>query len=502
MYYTGLLPEENPGVVSGVCSAVEIIGDNGQPLVFTERPAAHWHRPISELSNYFDTSPVIKNVSVPPSLSEMEARAGFKFKQSQAEAAARLATMNAALLHADVGTGKTLIMLGVINILRPRRVLVIAKKGLVAQWINEAAKFGSHLKAQPLTDSSNVDGGGFFVTYPAACFFPGAADKRDWACQEWDMVIFDEAHEVLGNIDTRQCRRALSFRAPYRYALTGTPYSNNIDNLFPILGWLSHIRWKSGNTSVEFPYKPWELSRFRKAFSGVERGWSGMVACGNLAALLEPFLVRLTKDDCSATSPRLTIHVHRVELEAARRQKYELLSAMREQGLKAFSSVRNMRELVLTPGANKLLPMVVRLSVVLPAVVVSPRHEITDTLIRIMDTPHGLIDGRTKDPASEAARFQKGEFGILYMGSRCAQGYSFSQCNQMIITGLEYSLASFWQTVGRVWRIDSIADAHVHIYIYKNTIEENILNRVLRRYDVAQSILGGTLPKVSIQMES
>ncbi len=409
--------------------------------------------------------------------------------------------MESALLHADVGTGKTPIMLGVLDILRPRRVLVVAKRGLVAQWINEAAKFGSHLKAQQLSYNSDPDGDGLFITYPRALFY---TSRGAWDHHKFDVIIFDEAHEVLGNIETHQCGRALVLQAAHRYALTGTPYSNNIDNLFPILGWLSHVRWKGGAVSESFPYKRWELSRFRKAFSGSGSLWSGLVASGNLAALLDPFLVRLTKDDCSATAPRLTIHVHGIDLEADRRRDYDLLSALREQDLRSFSSVSKMRDLVLSPGLNKLMPMWHRIaearSSILPIVVVSPRHALTDAL-RDLDNGEALIDSRTSDPAYEAQRFKDGRAKVLFMGTRCAQGYSFGHCNQMIVSALDFSLASFWQTVGRIWRLDSKSEAHVHIYMYKNTIEENVLNRVLRRNAIAQAILGGRLPNIQVEFE-
>ncbi len=429
----------------------------------------------------------------------MEERANFKFKPKQKEVAARLATMNSALLHADVGTGKTLIMLGVIDILRPRRVLVVAKKGLVAQWINEAAKFGSHLRAQPLS-SDSPDGDGFFISYPAAILGTPLAERS------FDIVIFDEAHEILGNIDTQQCQRALKITAPRRYALTGTPYSNDIDNLFPILGWLSHPRWCDGQSdALLFPFKLWGLSDYRKRYAMVTSGsWSGVIATINYEELLAPFVVRLSQTDCSRSAPTITVHVHSVELESERRRDYDLFSELREQNLKSLSSVSKMRELVLKPGLNKLTPIWHRIaearSSILPIVVVSPRHAMTDAL-RDRDNGEALIDGRTSDPAYQAKRFKEGKAQVLFMGTRCAQGYSFSHCNQMVISALDFSLASFWQTIGRVWRLDSLKDGHVHIYMYKNTIEEAVLNRVLRRNEVARSILGGTAPNIVVQFD-
>lgn len=501
---TALLPGASaPEVMAGVCSAVEIIDDRGAPLVFTERPSTDWHREYSELSRHFDTSPVIKNVSVPSSLGEMEARANFKFKPAQLDAATRLSTMESALLYADVGTGKTLIMLGVINILRPRRVLVVAKKGIVSQWIKEAERFGSHLKAQPLLKTSKPDEDGLFITYPSSLFY----DSQDiGAGHRFDIVIYDEAHEVLGNIETHQCLRALKITARRRYALTGTPYSSNVDNLFPILGWLSTEGYSLGKTNPRFPFPKWDIHNYRAQFSGAapRAVWSSFVAAANLSAILEPFLVRLAKEDCSEAPPKITLHVHSLSLDTERRKDYDLLSSLREQKLKAFSSTSKMRELVLTLDDTKAKAIWKRIAHAhlssQPLVVVSPRHNMTDAL-RSKILGDLCIDGRTRYPAKEAKAFKAGRSPVLFMGTRCAQGYSFSHCNQLVIAGLDFSLASFWQTIGRVWRLDSVKDAHVHLYLYRNTLEENILNRILRRYDISYSLFGGTLPNVTVVME-
>ena len=115
----------------------------------------------------------------------------------------------------------------------------------------------------------------------------------------WDYVIFDEAHRIKDHKSTRAkcCRKICHKKGTKRFLLTGTPFQNDIDELWSIVHLatagkvleknIKHFNKKYG--------KPTRDARCRNASRYAER--QGEKANEELQELLKPYVLRRLKKD-------------------------------------------------------------------------------------------------------------------------------------------------------------------------------------------------------------
>lgn len=165
------------------------------------------------------------------------------------------------LLADEVGLGKTIEAGLIMRELKlrglVRRVLVVAPKGLVTQWVQEME---SHFREQfhlimpaELTAMSYLDGDDNIwrrfdqVVVPMDAFKP-IETRRGWTKEQvsrynrerfenlisagWDLIIVDEAHRIAGSTDTiarYRLGKGLARAAPYLLLLTATPHQGKTE---------------------------------------------------------------------------------------------------------------------------------------------------------------------------------------------------------------------------------------------------------------------------------
>lgn len=145
------------------------------------------------------------------------------------------------VLIADVmGLGKTIQALGLINAMgdEARNVLIVCPSALKLNWRDEAQKWlvGNKPVAVYGQKEDLPKYGVFIVNYDQLQKWQSATHGR-----LWDVLVLDEAH-FLGNAKSVRTRLCLgdafgrgAIPASKIVALTGTPISNKVEELFPIL---------------------------------------------------------------------------------------------------------------------------------------------------------------------------------------------------------------------------------------------------------------------------
>lgn len=143
-----------------------------------------------------------------------------------------------AILADDMGLGKTLQALAILE----RRALVIVPTSLLYNWQQEFKKFRPELSvctyhgAKRKWDSyADV----VLTTYGTVRSDPARFyETGDYA---WTTLILDEAHQIR-NSKTITSETVLELPAPYRFALTGTPIQNRVEDLDTLLRFVSPRR--------------------------------------------------------------------------------------------------------------------------------------------------------------------------------------------------------------------------------------------------------------------
>src|SRR5262249_12670810 len=131
-----------------------------------------------------------------------------------------------------MGLGKTLQTLCVLQ----GRTLVVAPTSVLHHWADELRRFRPDLRVslyhgpqRTLTATADVT----LTTYAIL-----RLDANTLAQTTWDTAVLDEA-QAIKNPDSQVARAAYSLRANFRFALTGTPVENRLDELWSQLHFLN-----------------------------------------------------------------------------------------------------------------------------------------------------------------------------------------------------------------------------------------------------------------------
>tara|TARA_B100000497_G_C7530659_1_gene321842 strand:- start:34 stop:825 length:792 start_codon:yes stop_codon:yes gene_type:complete len=128
-------------------------------------------------------------------------------------------------------------------------------------------------------------------------------------------------------------------------------------------------------------------------------------------------------------------------------------------------------------------------------VVVSSRKGFTQEVanrLTLAKVPYSRIDSATptKNHTYESSKFKNGTTPVMLMGIKCAEGHSYDNCSNLIISSLEYSYGVFNQAQGRVDRLLS-KGSKIYCVLHKASIEEVMFDNVATKGDSAAICLEG-----------
>lgn len=200
-----------------------------------------------------------------------------------------------ACLADDMGLGKTIQVLALLQndfdaqrLIKP--TLLICPTTVVNNWVKEAEHFAPKLRVYAHHGPARFKSDEFAqaVVNQHLVVTSYALLPRDLGFLnqvQWGGVVLDEAHNIK-NPTTKQAQaaRQIAERAEQRFALTGTPVENRLQDLWSILHFLNPGYLGSTET-------------FQKTFAGpIERGTDPR-AGARLRALTRPFILRRLKTD-------------------------------------------------------------------------------------------------------------------------------------------------------------------------------------------------------------
>jgi SNF2 family DNA or RNA helicase len=223
------------------------------------------------------------------------------------------------ILADDMGLGKTIqsiaFIVSVLHDIQTRKMpaLIVCPSSLVYNWASELRKFAPEIKAcivdgnkekrsTILEDISAVDV--VITSYPSL-----RMDSILYLQQSFHTVFFDEA-QAFKNPETRTAKTVRRIQAEYRFALTGTPIENSLEELWSIL-------------NVVFP----SLLPGRKAFNELTRDV--------VAKRVSPFILRRLKSDVLEELPEKIESIQSSELSLEQKKLYAAhLAQLKHDALK------------------------------------------------------------------------------------------------------------------------------------------------------------------------
>lgn len=146
------------------------------------------------------------------------------------------------ILADEMGLGKTHQMCGLLR-LRPIQTLIVTTLATLVQW-QEVLSSTTRINPFILRGKDQADllgAQGFdqakIVLTTYSVFRKGPESVPKALDRDWGRVVLDEAH-VVRNHKANTYRAICKLRAAHRWAITGTPVNNNIQDLEALVSWL------------------------------------------------------------------------------------------------------------------------------------------------------------------------------------------------------------------------------------------------------------------------
>lgn len=408
-----------------------------------------------------------------------------------------------ALLADDMGLGKTLQALASLPESGKGTTLIICPTSVLHNWSEQIAKFRPGLKALVHHGGSrrlpSIRPDVVVTSYGVA-----RQDLEELAALHWDGLIADEAQN-LKNPDSQvaQALHRLALKADFRFALSGTPVENRVDDLwsqFQVLnpGWLGARTAFKDDVSRDL-----QATRQR----------------------LRPFLLRRLKKDVAKELPPRTETVLYCELDESERGLYDsVLASTRTQILKeldqgggvmsALEALLRLRQICCSPellpgggsGANassKLRLLIESLETSIDAghraLVFSQWTSYLDLIERELSKRgirYSRLDGSTRDRAGVVEEFQnEGGPEVMLLSLKAGGvGITLTAADHIYLTDPWWNPAVEDQAADRAHRIGQTQPVLIHRLVAENTVEERVLALQAQKLALAASLLEGATP--------
>ena len=404
-----------------------------------------------------------------------------------------------ALLADDMGLGKTLQALCAVE----GRTLVVAPTSVLHGWMREVDRF------RPELSYSLYHGPGRRLDPEADLTITSYAllrqDVETLTAPTWDCVVLDEA-QMIKNPESQIARAALKLDAKARFALTGTPVENRLDELWSQLHFLN-------------PGLLGGRTQFRDRYSRPIAEGDREVAA-RLRQRIRPFLMRRLKKEVAPDLPPLSEVVLDCELSTEERAVYDSVRAatlrdvverLRAGGnvMAALEALLRLRQAAchssLVPGqeastasSTKLKTLYARLEEAVAdghkALVFSQWTSLLDHVepgLRERGIPWLRLDGSTRDRGGVVDRFQSesGEPVMLLSLRAGGTGLNLTAADHVFLLDPWWNPAVEAQAADRAHRIGQERPVVVHRLIARDTVEEGILALHARKRALADAAL-------------
>ncbi len=410
------------------------------------------------------------------------------------------------ILADDMGLGKTLQTLAFLYSVGGRS-LVVCPSSLVHNWVAEAEKFTPELKVvaiegpdreRTLTEQHDAD---LFVTSYALL----RRDEAWWCEREFDVVVLDEAQHIK-NPEARVSQAAHRLRGTHRFALTGTPVENSVQDLwsicrFALPGYLGNRERFS--------------ERFVKPLSAID---PPAAVRERLSRRLRPVVLRRLKSEVAQDLPEKIEQIVYCELKPKQREVYEKLlreskrSLLESEGGKkrmlALTALLRLRQtccdlrlLGLGDLADEEASVKAEVLNELLDEAVAGGHRILvfSQFVGVLQLLVGelaakridfcYLDGSTKDRAAAVKRFQTGDAPVFLISLKAGGvGLNLTAADTVIHVDPWWNPAVEAQATDRAHRIGQERVVTSYKLITRGTVEEKILSLQNRKRALTASL--------------
>lgn len=437
----------------------------------------------------------------------------------QAIAAAHVLAKKRYLIADEVGTGKTICTMPLIDTMvqAGKRTLILCPSAISRQWASEIKKFIGHdshsivkMPKQKRMDAyCNRDNQIIITTYESF-----RNDAPGLNCR-FDCIVADEASKFK-NKKSKIYGVLQNIKSDYFLALSGTPIENGLENMFNILS-IIHPAFMT-RKQFDNTYVNWE-------FNGFGRVPTGYKNLSKFLMIVSEFMIRRRKCDVAKEMPPVIVQNRIVELTTAQAfYARAIRKYARENDVKGVLLVLNMvgNDVGLLDISQSTTIAEMRLKNLLPTkteyepgnkipAILELMEEIGDKQVLIFTqykqmawkvanamTEAGyktyVLTGDNKQSERDACieNMRRGDAQVLVATEIFGYGVNLQFINYEINVEIPYNPARLIQRYGRVDRQGSVGITTI-INLLSEDIDERIWSIVESKMEVFENVVNGKI---------
>lgn len=413
-----------------------------------------------------------------------------------------------ACLADDMGLGKTVQTLSVLlHRSQSGPALVICPVSVTGNWITEVKRFAPTLRIRTFSNNNRqhiieeLNAGDLLIlTYGLL-----QSEQELLASKNFATLVLDEAH-VIKNVETKTSKAAMTLKADFRIALTGTPVQNHLGEIWNLFQFLN-------------PGLLGDMKHFSERF--IKN--SDKSSQKRLQKLITPFILRRIKSDVLDELPPKTEIVRKIELSDEEKVFYEALRRQALQNIETNEDNKGTKHLKVLAEITKLRQASCHPRLVNPLLEISSSkldaflvlmEELRENkhkalvfsqfvshlaLVREALDQRGImyeyLDGSCSqlDRERSVSRFQSGSADLFLISLKAGGlGLNLTAADFVIHMDPWWNPAIEDQASDRAHRIGQTRPVTIYRLVAEGTIEEKIIQLHHTKRDMAESLLAGT----------
>ena len=420
-----------------------------------------------------------------------------------------------ACLADDMGLGKTLQALAMLLKHAPDGPsLVVAPTSVCMNWLSEAKRFAPTLNMVQFggTNREKILNGAdkFDVILCSYGLLQQSRVGEMLAVVPWQMVVLDEA-QAIKNFFTKRSKTAMKLQGKFKLITTGTPIENHLGELWNLFQFIN-------------PGLLGSMESFNKNFAVPIEKYKDRQARSHLQKLIQPFILRRTKNQVleelpARTEIRLMVELSKEEMafyEALRQQAVAQLSESKEKSggkkyLRILAEIMKLRraccnsvlineEIVLPSSKLAMFGKVLQelLENKHKALVFSQfvgHLNLIRAYLNEKNIHYQYLDGSTPVKQRKIAvdSFQAGKGDVFLISLKAGGlGLNLTAADYVIHMDPWWNPAVEDQASDRAHRIGQHRPVTIYRLVARDTIEEKIVEMHSRKRDLADSLLQGS----------
>jgi len=375
--------------------------------------------------------------------------------------------------------------------------LIVLPVSLVHNWEKEIQKFAPALKVYIYSGARRREKGSLndiINNYDIILTTYGTVrnDVEELSQYEFFFLILDES-QYIKNSESKTYKTITGIRSQHRIVLTGTPIENSLSDLWAQMNFLNRGLLGSKNYFKQEFLLPIERDKSTDASEKLQK-------------LIQPFILRRTKEQVAKDLPSLTQETIVVEMTPEQSEFYEteksavrnvLLQNLQEDGLQkstffVLQALTRLRQIAIHPRLldhesacesgkfNDIIAMI--------GILVAENHKILvfSSFVKHLNLladefkkekwNYSLLTGQTTDRKQVIEEFQENPEKKIFLISLKAGGVglNLTAADYIFITDPWWNPAAEMQAISRAHRIGQDKKVFVYRFISENSIEEKI----------------------------